>query len=769
MRCHSTQVILAISLATGCGGGVTQPPPPPPPPPPDLTRNAAAHAGGGQTASVGQAVAVPPAVRITNAAGAPVAGVTITFAVTGGGGSLTGPTPATGSDGVAAVGSWVLGAVGANALTATVAGATAGSPVQFSATGREVVIQPAGDTTLSGLVSVTRLVVPAGVTVTVRDSLILRADSTVTIRGTITGTCVPVVIDGRGSLVVKGVVRNVCAAATDSGRRLTLIGRQGYQVDSAIIESSGDLLVTNDPVIADAEVEPGAPSPAAGPATAALAPNDCFVSQTRLATVPNKAAVGSSGRTGGSGRDAARLLAWCRGVLNVQGAVRFVAQHGGDGGAGLDQPGSGAARATGGTGGKGGLVDIRATGQVLFTGLQNEMVGGEGGVGGNALAIAGADPAGPTAPIAGADAGKGGAPGLVSIRAVQRIDFGAVTKITVGRGGRGGNATAAGAKGADAAGPTTPAQEGGWANAEGGGGGDAPNLRLTPQNLIVDHPANLEVGGGGGGAGGEAVATGGEGGKGIAGRPDGGKGGESSGLGGRGGTAGLRNHLGAFFGPGGSGGLTVLRGALGGAGVAQCQLPLGLLPGGKGGDGGRLAGLGGLRGAGTPDGADGVLGIQSAGNGGNGGHGEPEGVGGAGGTANLPANVVRTGLNRAPGRPGFPCISAGGDYSVVVNGTRDRSPCPRTAFTQQIASFSPNSVAFEIAENVPFFQAGPISGLLAPAPGPTTEWSTSLVEYGDDRCLMQDLGLVQGIVGITYRLGPTSVTKSFNVRYEFRP
>jgi adhesin/invasin len=95
----------------------------------------ALHLGDGQSAPVGTAVAVPPSVLVTDAHGNPVAGVSVTFAVTGGGGSLTGETATTDASGIATVGSWTLGTTaGSNTLTAT-SGSLTGSPVTFTATG----------------------------------------------------------------------------------------------------------------------------------------------------------------------------------------------------------------------------------------------------------------------------------------------------------------------------------------------------------------------------------------------------------------------------------------------------------------------------------------------------------------------------------------------------------------------------------------------------------------------------------------------------------
>ena len=84
-------------------------------------------------ATVATAVAVPPAVRVTDAYGNPAAGVTVTFAVSSGGGSATGTAAVTDSLGIARIGSWTLGTVaGTYSLTARVAGLPT---VTFTATG----------------------------------------------------------------------------------------------------------------------------------------------------------------------------------------------------------------------------------------------------------------------------------------------------------------------------------------------------------------------------------------------------------------------------------------------------------------------------------------------------------------------------------------------------------------------------------------------------------------------------------------------------------
>jgi adhesin/invasin len=90
--------------------------------------------GNNQRAGTGQTLAVSPAVRVTDAAGDPVAGFGVTFVVTAGGGTVSGASQTTDANGVARVGSWTLGSsAGQNTLEAR-AGSLTGSPVVFNAT-----------------------------------------------------------------------------------------------------------------------------------------------------------------------------------------------------------------------------------------------------------------------------------------------------------------------------------------------------------------------------------------------------------------------------------------------------------------------------------------------------------------------------------------------------------------------------------------------------------------------------------------------------------
>ncbi|MDH5235040.1 MAG: Ig-like domain-containing protein [Gemmatimonadota bacterium] len=88
--------------------------------------------GNNQVAPLGTNVPIRPAVKLRDALGNGVAGAAVTFAVTGGGGSVTGATATTDATGIATVGNWTLGpATGANTLTATASGFP---PVTFTAT-----------------------------------------------------------------------------------------------------------------------------------------------------------------------------------------------------------------------------------------------------------------------------------------------------------------------------------------------------------------------------------------------------------------------------------------------------------------------------------------------------------------------------------------------------------------------------------------------------------------------------------------------------------
>lgn len=95
------------------------------------TLTLAVHAGNAQNGQVDQTLAAPLAVRVTDAAGAPVAGVALVWTVTSGGGSIVASTASDG-DGVATA-TYKAGVTsGPKVITASASGAVA--PVELAAT-----------------------------------------------------------------------------------------------------------------------------------------------------------------------------------------------------------------------------------------------------------------------------------------------------------------------------------------------------------------------------------------------------------------------------------------------------------------------------------------------------------------------------------------------------------------------------------------------------------------------------------------------------------
>lgn len=94
--------------------------------------------GNQQTTTIGTAVAIAPGVRITDAFGNPVAGVTVTLTPAAGSGQVTGGTPTSNADGIARATSWAIGFTpGENTLTASRDGL---APVALTATGISFVV-----------------------------------------------------------------------------------------------------------------------------------------------------------------------------------------------------------------------------------------------------------------------------------------------------------------------------------------------------------------------------------------------------------------------------------------------------------------------------------------------------------------------------------------------------------------------------------------------------------------------------------------------------
>ena len=116
-------------LLTGCGEDVGTDPPPTP-----IPSAISGISGDGQDGFVDQTLLEPLVVGVTTASGSVVSGVSVTWVVTAGGGSLSSSNTTTNAQGQASV-TWTLGPVAGtdnNTATASVAG-LAGSPVTFTA------------------------------------------------------------------------------------------------------------------------------------------------------------------------------------------------------------------------------------------------------------------------------------------------------------------------------------------------------------------------------------------------------------------------------------------------------------------------------------------------------------------------------------------------------------------------------------------------------------------------------------------------------------
>jgi hypothetical protein len=89
--------------------------------------------GNNQTGTVGEELDAPLVVRVTDAGGNPVAGVTVSWAVTGGGGSISPGSSTTNGSGEASATRTLGTTAGSQTAAATVSGLS-GSPVSFTAT-----------------------------------------------------------------------------------------------------------------------------------------------------------------------------------------------------------------------------------------------------------------------------------------------------------------------------------------------------------------------------------------------------------------------------------------------------------------------------------------------------------------------------------------------------------------------------------------------------------------------------------------------------------
>ena len=625
------------------------------------------NAGDGQSWTVGAAVGIAPSVQIQNVlAGTGVAGVTVTFAVASGGGSVTGATATTDANGIATVGSWTLGTTpGANTLTATASGVTitSANPVTFSATGIASFL-PTSNTTLAGTQLVGNVNIPAGVTVTMTADVTLNVIGAVNIAGTLTG-CFNLTINSSGALTSTGSINNSCTPAPAPAPALTLIPRLGYNISAGTITTSGAILITNDAGLTDATFGTSVVAPHGGKTAAALRQaGTCNVGPATFVASPATAKAGTDGQVGTNGTDGATWVLQCTGELDVNGGLSVFGQNGGPGGNGSNSSAT-AAAATGGNGGKGGVIKIRANnGNLVVNGSGNNIQSGNGGNGGtaNATGTAVANPGG----SATATGGNGNAPGNIVLQSLGGgIVVGAVT-LTVGSGGNGGSGTAIAANGQDA----TPCQPGvgGTATATGGSGGATPDKTLIATGSVTGL-AGVTVAGGVPGTGGAATSTGGNGGAGAETCKNGVNGGAVAATGGVGGSALLKDQNGVLIANGANGGLATWIGAIGGQGWSDCGAVA--ESGGNGGIGGAVSGGDGNGGNGKANGQGGGGTYNVVSNGGNGGNGSGPGSGGTAGANNTilhkgPGTTIQPSF--VAGSPGSPCHpQVNFKYSAIQN------------------------------------------------------------------------------------------------------
>ncbi|MEO8636642.1 MAG: hypothetical protein ABI587_15300, partial [Gemmatimonadales bacterium] len=187
-----------------------------------------ASAGDAQTATVNTAVTINPSVLITDVSGNPVTGASVTFAVAGGGGSATGTTALSASNGIATVGSWTLGGTaGGNSLTAT-SGSLTGSPVTFTATGTAAAASQLGITTQPSATATNGVALAQQPVLQLRDPFGnavsasgVSVTATASLGGTLLGTTVVTTnVGGQASftgLVLNGTIGNYTLSFASTG------------------------------------------------------------------------------------------------------------------------------------------------------------------------------------------------------------------------------------------------------------------------------------------------------------------------------------------------------------------------------------------------------------------------------------------------------------------------------------------------------------------------------------------------------------------------
>ncbi len=155
-----------LLIVAACGGGSPTTTPPPGGTTPAVI---SIQAGDGQAAEPGATLSIKPVVAVKDAAGRGVGGVTVSFTIDSGGGSLQATSATTAADGTASPGDWHLGnSEGRNVMSASAASlATAKFVATATIASVTVATQTVGSggATLAvntGVLAGTRLVIPSG-------------------------------------------------------------------------------------------------------------------------------------------------------------------------------------------------------------------------------------------------------------------------------------------------------------------------------------------------------------------------------------------------------------------------------------------------------------------------------------------------------------------------------------------------------------------------------------------------------------------------------
>lgn len=455
---------------------------------------------------------------------------------------------------------------------------------------------PEEDIAIAGSYEFDRVIIPLGVTVRATGPLSLHATRSIDVEGTIRGEGSSVNLISNGEVGIRGLIS---LAAGDSAEGVLRISARG------------PLVLAGAEIVAPAGVELSATGPEATIAIRASGIGREGVGSRRGAQTTNGASGGSVVIQ--SERSIVLQDAWLAAARGADAPPVTVVQD-------LRT------EAIGAPGGRGANLALSAGDTLTFRG-QVEVRPGSGGAGGDASATVRLSRPVESPPAALARGGRGGDAGTLSIRAGDWSTDDATVHLGSILGGRGGSAVAIGAAGWRSGGPCP--SRGGDATAEGGRGGDVPDLDLVG---VEGLRSTITIGSLMGGAGGTAESRGGAGPSGDERcSASGGRGGDMSSHGGDGGDVFARRSNGRALGTGGSAGDASFSGGRGGRGAGRCESATRRDRGGPGGSGGDASGGDGAPGHALRDGASGSVTLRSAGNGGEGGEGYASGPGGSAG------------------------------------------------------------------------------------------------------------------------------------------